>query len=48
MGFLLNKEGTSTIEWLVVTLLIVAVVGGTLLGVFYTLRDKLEAVRDAL
>ena len=48
MRFLRNVSGQSLVEWLVVAVIIVAVVGAVLLALFTTLSGKLQAVNDAL
>jgi len=48
MRFLKNTSGQSLVEWLVVAVIIVAVVGAVLLTLFTTLSSKLQAVNDAL
>jgi hypothetical protein len=48
MRHLMCRKGQSSVEWLVVAVLIVAMLGGTLLGLYLALQDKLEAIRDAL
>jgi len=48
MRFFWGARATASLEWLVVAVVIVAVVGATLLGVFDAVRDKLAAIRDSL
>jgi Flp pilus assembly pilin Flp len=48
MQFLTDRSGQSMIEWLVVAVIIVAVVGAVLLAIFATLSGKLQAVNDSL
>jgi len=48
MHFINETSGQSMIEWLVVAVIIVAVVGAILLTLFTTLSGKLRAVNDAL
>lgn len=48
MNFLRDKSGTSTVEWLVIAVIIVAVVGGILLTLFDTIQSKLTDINDAL
>ena len=48
MRFLIERSGQSMVEWLVVAVIIVAVVGAILLTLFTTLSGKLRAVNDAL
>ena len=48
MRFLRGIRATASLEWLVVAVVIVAVIGAILLGVFDAVRDKLAAIRDSL
>jgi hypothetical protein len=48
MRLLSCRKGQSLVEWLIVAVLIVAMLGGTLIGLYLALQDKLEAIRDAL
>lgn len=48
MRFLRGKSGTSTVEWLIVGVIIVAVVGGALLALFGTLQVKFEDINNDL
>jgi Flp pilus assembly pilin Flp len=48
MEFMSSKRGASTVEWLVLATIIVAVVGGVLLNLFDALKVKLEAVENDL
>jgi Flp pilus assembly pilin Flp len=48
MKFLRGKAGQSLVEWLVVAVIIVGVVGGVLITLFTTLRAKFQGVNDAL
>jgi len=48
MSFLAGRKAQGTVEWLVVAAILVAVVGAVLLSLFETLRDRLQAVSDAL
>ena len=48
MKFMRSKSGQSMVEWLLGAAILVAVVGGVLLALFGTLRDRLQAVNDAL
>ncbi len=48
MTFLRKQSGQGMIEWLVVTVIIVAVIGVVLLTLFGTLSGKLQDVNNAL
>jgi Flp pilus assembly pilin Flp len=48
MKFLTSGSGQSMVEWLVVAVIIVAIVGVILITLFTTLSNKLTAVNDAL
>jgi Flp pilus assembly pilin Flp len=48
MRFLRDENGTDMVEWLIVTAILVAVLGGVFLTLFGTLGDKLEAINDGL
>ncbi|MBO9369928.1 MAG: hypothetical protein J7575_02385 [Chloroflexi bacterium] len=48
MRFLREARATASLEWLIVAVVIVAVIGATLLGVFDAVRNRLAAIRDSL
>lgn len=48
MRFLTGTGSQSAVEWLVVAVIIVAVVGGMIWSIHQSLADKLEAYNDAL
>lgn len=48
MKFLLGKKGTSTVEWLLVGVIIVAILGTVLLALFGTLETKFEGINNDL
>ena len=48
MRFLRGVSGQGMIEWLTVTVILVAMVGAILLTLFATLSGKLKAVNDGL
>jgi hypothetical protein len=48
MRFLRGTRAQSAVEWLVVAVIIVAVVGGMIWQIHVTLAAKLEAYHDAL
>jgi Flp pilus assembly pilin Flp len=48
MTFLRSKQGTTTVEWLIVAAIIVAVVGGAIWSISDALANKLTEYNDAL
>ena len=48
MRFLTGSSGQSMVEWLVIAVILVAVVGGVLITLFTTLSGKLQGINDAL
>ncbi len=48
MRFLTGTRAQSAVEWLVVAIIIVAVVGGMIWSIHVTLADKLRDYNDAL
>lgn len=48
MRFLTGSSGQSMVEWLVIAVILVAVVGGVLIALFTTLSGKLQGINDAL
>jgi hypothetical protein len=48
MRFIQESGATASLEWLAVAVVIIAVIGAVLWGVFGAVRDKLAAIRDSL
>ncbi len=48
MKFMTGQTGQGMVEWLVVVVIIVALVGAILITLFTTLSAKLTGVNDAL
>ena len=48
MRFIQESSATASLEWLAVAVVIIAVIGAVLWGVFGAVRDKLAAIRDSL
>jgi Flp pilus assembly pilin Flp len=48
MTFLNSTRGSTAVEWLVVAVIIVAVVGSVILSISDALADKLTEYHDAL
>ncbi len=48
MQFLRDRRGTNTIEWMVVAVIIVAIVGGAIVALSDTIKTRLEAINNAL
>jgi hypothetical protein len=48
MRFLTGLSGQSMVEWLVIAVILVAVVGSVLIALFTTLSGKLQGINDAL
>lgn len=48
MRFLKQQAGQSMVEWLVIAIILVAVVGSVLIALFTTLSGKLQGINDAL
>ena len=48
MRFMRDQKGTDTLEWLVVAVIIVAIIGGAILALTGTIKSRLEAINDAL
>jgi Flp pilus assembly pilin Flp len=48
MNFLRGKSGISSVEWLLLGVIIVAVLGGTLLALTGSLRTKFEDINNDL
>jgi len=48
MHFLRKQQGQNAVEWLVVVIIIVAVLGGIILSIATALSDKLTEYHDAL
>ncbi len=48
MNFLREKRANSTVEWIVVVVIIIAVLGGILLDINRNLAEKLRQYNDAL
>jgi Flp pilus assembly pilin Flp len=48
MKFLRDIKGQGLIEWLTAAIIIIAVVGGVLLAIANSLKNRLEAVNNEL
>lgn len=48
MRFLRRNDATASVEWLIVAAAIIGVIGAILLGIFFAIQDRLEAVLDSL
>lgn len=48
MRFVAEQSGQSMVEWLVIAIILVAVVGSVLIALFTTLSGKLQGINDAL
>ena len=48
MNFLGDKHANSMVEWIVVVVIVIAVLGGILLDINQSLAEKLRQYNDAL
>lgn len=48
MGFIRDAGATGTVEWLVVAVIVIAVVGSVLLALAHSVGDKLEQIASGL
>ena len=48
MRFVRDAGATGTVEWLVVAVIVVAVVGSVLLSLAHSVSDKLEQIANGL